>query len=59
MRHLAKYYEKILRYNAPSRGVFLFFRGRKAIFHAANFEEFAFFPQKKFERKMHTGKPEN
>ena len=47
MRHLAKYYEKILRYNAPSRGVFLSFRGRKAIFHAANFEEFAFFPPKK------------
>lgn len=55
---LAKYCEKILLYNAPFRGVFYLSGNGKIYFNAANFEEFSFFP-KRFELKMHMGKPEN
>lgn len=59
MRHLAKYYEKILRYNALPGAFFYLSGGGKLYFMRQILKNLHFFPQKKFERKMHTGKPEN
>ena len=59
MRHLAKYYEKILRYNAPSRGVFFIFQGTESYIFMRQILKNLRFSPKKFELKMHMGKPEN
>ena len=56
---LAKYCEKILLYNAPFRGVFFIFQETERYILMRQILKNLRFSPKKFDLKMHMGKPEN